>query len=177
LHFCVKKCCKVTKNLVICKKKVNFAPDFASFLYIIAKKDMKKLLTILSLLLLTVGLWAEVSPETLAKRAKRKNLVVKEWNTDATSRTKWLDHLTVYDSEGRKIEEIEYNIYGQVQRVVTKYNDESMVSEEVVYNSKNQPVRIRKYEYNENGTKAKQYNYLPNGKLYSTKVYEYHFAD
>ena len=138
---------------------------------------MKKLLTILSLLLLTVSLWAEVSPETLAKRAKRKNLVVKEWNTDATSRTKWLDHLTVYDSEGRKIEEIEYNIYGQVQRVVTKYNDESMVSEEVVYNSKNQPVRIRKYEYNENGTKAKQYNYLPNGKLYSTKVYEYHFAD
>ena len=138
---------------------------------------MKKLLTILSLLLLTVGLWAEVSPETLAKRAKRKNLVVKEWNTDATSRTKWLDHLTVYDSEGRKIEEIEYNIYGQVQRVVTKYNDESMVSEEVVYNSKNQPVRIRKYEYNENGTKAKQYNYLPNGKLYSTKVYEYNFAD
>ena len=138
---------------------------------------MKKLLTILSLLLLTVGLWAEVSPETLAKRAKRKNLVVKEWNTDATSRTKWLDHLTVYDSEGRKVEEIEYNIYGQVQRVVTKYNDESMVSEEVVYNSKNQPVRIRKYEYNENGTKAKQYNYLPNGKLYSTKVYEYNFAD
>lgn len=138
---------------------------------------MKKLLSILSLLLLTVGLWAEVSPETLAKRAKRKNLVVKEWNTDATSRTKWLDHLTVYDSEGRKIEEIEYNIYGQVQRVVTKYNDESMVSEEVVYNSKNQPVRIRKYEYNENGTKAKQYNYLPNGKLYSTKVYEYNFAD
>ncbi|MBR3646868.1 MAG: hypothetical protein IKN59_00565 [Paludibacteraceae bacterium] len=138
---------------------------------------MKKLLSILSLLLLTVSLWAEVSPETLAKRAKRKNLVVKEWNTDATSRTKWLDHLTVYDSEGRKIEEIEYNIYGQVQRVVTKYNDESMVSEEVVYNSKNQPVRIRKYEYNENGTKAKQYNYLPNGKLYSTKVYEYNFAD
>jgi len=138
---------------------------------------MKKFLSIITCAMIAIVVFAEVSPETLAKRAKRKNLVVKEWNTDATTRTKWLDHLTVYDSEGRKIEEIEYNLYGQTQRVVTKYNEESMVSEEVVYNEKNVPVRIRKYEYNENGTKAKQYNYLPNGKLYSTKIYEYNFAD
>ena len=138
---------------------------------------MKKILSIITCALIALVVFAEVSPETLAKRAKRKNLVVKEWNTDATTRTKWLDHLTVYDSEGRKIEEIEYNLYGQRERVVTKYNDESMVSEEVVYNEKNVPVRIRKYEYNENGTKSKQYNYLPNGKLFSTKVYEYNFSD
>ena len=140
-------------------------------------QNMKKFLSIITCAMIAIVVFAEVSPETLAKRAKRKNLVVKEWNTDATTRTKWLDHLTVYDSEGRKIEEIEYNLYGQTQRVVTKYNEESMVSEEVVYNEKNVPVRIRKYEYNENGTKAKQYNYLPNGKLYSTKIYEYNFAD
>lgn len=138
---------------------------------------MKKLVSIVVCALIGFVVWAEVSPETLAKRAKRKNMVMKEWNTDATTRTKWLDHMTVYDSEGRKIEEIEYTIYGQRTRVVTKYNEESMVSEEVVYNEKNQPVRIRKYEYNENGTKSKQYNYLPNGKLYSTKVYEYTFQD
>ena len=138
---------------------------------------MKKLVSIVVCALIGLVVWAEVSPETLAKRAKRKNMVMKEWNTDATTRTKWLDHMTVYDSEGRKIEEIEYTIYGQRTRVVTKYNEESMVSEEVVYNEKNQPVRIRKYEYNENGTKSKQYNYLPNGKLYSTKVYEYTFQD
>ena len=138
---------------------------------------MKKILSIITCAVIALVVFAEVSPETLAKRAKRKNLVVKEWNTDATTRTKWLDHLTVYDSEGRKIEEIEYNLYGQRERVVTKYNDESMVSEEVVYNEKNVPVRIRKYEYNENGTKSKQYNYLPNGKLFSTKVYEYNFSD
>ena len=143
----------------------------------INKENMKRILSVFTCALIALVVLAEVSPETLAKRAKRKNLVVKEWNTDATSRTKWLDHLTVYDSEGRKIEEIEYNLYGQRERDVTKYNDESLVSEEVVYNEKNVPVRIRKYEYNENGTKAKQYNYLPNGKLFSTKVYEYNFAD
>lgn len=120
---------------------------------------------------------AQVSPETLAKRAKRKNLTVKEWNTDATSRTKWLDHLTVYDNEGRKIEEIEYAVYGQVERVVTEYNEQGQVSREVVYNDKNKPIRIRKYEYNEDGTKHKQLNYLPNGKLYSVKVFEYNFSE
>ena len=46
---------------------------------------------------------------------------------------------------------------------------------EVEYNDKNKPYRIRKYEYNTNGTKAKQYNYLPNGKLESVKVFEYIF--
>lgn len=143
----------------------------------INRQKMKKVLSIITCALVALVVFAEVSPETLAKRAKRKNLIVKEWNTDATTRTKWLDHMTVYDSEGRKVEEIEYTLYGQKTRVVTKYNDESMVSEEVVYNEKNVPVRVRKYEYNENGSKAKQYNYLPNGKLYSTKIYEYNFAD
>ena len=95
---------------------------------------------------------ADVSPETLAKRAKRKNMTLKEWNTDAASRTKWLDHMTVYDAEGQ-------------------------VSREVEYDGKNRPVRIRKYEYNDNGTKRKQYNYLPNGKLYSVKVFEYTFSE
>ena len=95
---------------------------------------------------------ADVSPETLAKRAKRKNMTLKEWNTDAASRTKWLDHMTVYDAEG-------------------------LVSREVEYDGKNKPVRIRKYEYNDNGTKRKQYNYLPNGKLYSVKVFEYTFSE
>ena len=113
----------------------------------------------------------------MAKRAKRQNLTIKEWNTDAKAKTRWLDHVTVYDSLGRKVEETEYATYGQVQRVTTEYNEEGFVSREVVYNDKDKPVRIRKYEYNANGTKKKQYNYLPNGKLYSVKVFEYAFSD
>ncbi len=128
-------------------------------------------------LLVPLLAYADVSPETLAKRAKRKNLTIREWNTDAKAKTRWLDHITVYDSLGRKVEEIEYATYGQVQRVTIEYNDDGFVAREVVYNDKDKPIRIRKYEYNDNGTKKKQYNYLPNGKLYSVKVFEYAFSD
>lgn len=121
---------------------------------------------------------AQVSPETLAKRAKRKNLTVKEFNTDAKGKFEWLDHLTVYDDQGRKVEEIEYSTYGQVERVTIEYDEATgKVSSEVVYSDRNKPVRIRKYEYNPDGTKKKQYNYLPNGKLYSVKSFSYTFSD
>ena len=118
-----------------------------------------------------------LTPEQLAKREKRKNLTVKEWNTDHNTKTKWLDRVKVYDSEGRCIEEIEYATYGQKWRITTEYDDKTgRVKEEVEYNDQNKPVRICKYEWNKNGTKAKQYNYLPNGKLYSVKVFEYIFS-
>lgn len=121
--------------------------------------------------------FAQISPETIAKREKRKNLTVKEWNTDAKSKTRWMDHLTVYDDEGRKIEEIEFATYGQKERITIEYNADGKVSKEVVYDDRDKPVRIRKYEYNTDGTKKKQFNYLPNGKLYSIKVFEYIFSD
>ena len=119
----------------------------------------------------------EVSPETLAKRQKRKNLTVTEWNTDSKGRNRWMDHVTIYDEQGRKIEEIEYASYGQRERVVTTYGENGLVAKEIVYNDRNKPVRIRKYEYNADGTKKKQYNYLPNGKLYSIKEYNYKFEE
>ena len=119
-----------------------------------------------------------LTPEQLAKREKKKNLTVKEWNTDAHTKTRWLDHVKTYDNQGRCVEEIEYASYGQRKRVTYTYDDKTgKVLEEVEYNDRNKPVRIRKYEWNTNGTKAKQYNYLPNGKLYSIKVFEYIFAD
>ncbi len=119
-----------------------------------------------------------LTPEQLAKREKRKNLTVKEWNTDSKTKVRWLDHVKIYDSQGRCIEEIEYASYGQRSRVTSKYDDTTgKVIEEVEYNDRNRPVRIRKYEWNADGTKAKQYNYLPNGKLYSIKVFEYIFSD
>ncbi len=131
-----------------------------------------------SLLFASLSAQSLLTPEQLAKRERRKNLTVKEWNTDSKSKTRWLDHLKVYDSEGRCIEEIEYATYGQKSRVTYKYDDVTgKVAEEVEYNDRNRPIRIKKYEWNENGTKAKQYNYLPNGKLYSIKLYEYIFSD
>ena len=110
------------------------------------------------------------------KRAQRENLVVKEINTDAKGGRKWLDHYTVWDENGYKLEEIEYAVYGQRERVTFEYDYETgRCIRENVYDDKNKLYRIRKYEYHENGRKKIQYNYLPNGKLYSTKVYEYSY--
>ena len=143
---------------------------------------MKRFISILILSLfsfhLSLSAQSLLTPEQLAKRERHKNLTVKEWNTDDKTKTRWLDHVKVYDSEGRCIEEIEYATYGQKSRVTYKYDDVTgKVIEEVEYNDRNRPTRIKKYEWNENGTKAKQYNYLPNGKLFSVKVYEYIFSD
>ncbi len=141
-------------------------------------KSNQNYLLFLLFLFSATACFAQISPETIAKREKRKNLTVKEWNTDTKSKTRWMDHLTVYDDQGRKIEEIEFATYGQKERITFEYNSENgKIAKEVVYDDRNKPTRIRKYEYNEDGTKQKQYNYLPNGKLYSVKIFEYIFSD
>ena len=141
---------------------------------------MRKIIIVALCSLLFAPLAAQslLTPEKLAKREKRKNLPVKEWNTDSKTKTRWMDRLKVYDDQGRCVEEIEYATYGQKWRITSKYDDVTgKVIEEVEYNDRNRPVRIKKYEWNADGTKAKQYNYLPNGKLFSVKVYEYIFSD
>ena len=115
----------------------------------------------------------ELDAATLAKRAGRKNLTIKEWNTDAKSKTRWLDRVTTYDSEGRKIEQIEYASYGQKWRETYEYGEHGRVVREVEYDDRDKPKSIRKYEYNADGTKKKQYNYAPNGRLQTIKVFEY----
>lgn len=140
---------------------------------------MKRFLLLIVALFAVQGVMSQaLSPETLAKRAKRKNLTVKEWNTDSSKKSRWLDHLTVYDEAGRKIEEIEYNQFGQIRRETCEYDPVTeKVIKEVIYDDRNKVERIRKYEYNSDGTKHKQYNYLPSGKLYSIKVFEYIFDE
>jgi hypothetical protein len=109
------------------------------------------------------------------KREMRKNLVVKEMNTDAKGKRQWMDHETTWNEFGFKTEEIEYAVYGQKERVEFKYNTEGQCIQEKVYNDKNKLYRIRKYEYNEAGRKKIQYNYNPDGKLFSTKIFEYSY--
>jgi len=112
---------------------------------------------------------------TAEKRERNRNQVVKEWNTDAKGKRKWMDHLTVWDERGLKIEEIEYAVYGQKERITYEYDAEEKCIRENVYNDKNKLYRIRKYEYNEDGRKKVQYNYNPDGKLYSTKIFDYSY--
>ncbi|MBS7291637.1 MAG: hypothetical protein MSH61_06275 [Bacteroidales bacterium] len=140
---------------------------------------MHKLIAILATFVFSFAMLGaqELDPATLAKRDARRNLTVKQWNTDAKTKTRWLDRVTTYDHEGRKIEEIEYASYGQKWRQTYEYGANGRVVKEVEYDDRNKPVYIRKYEWNEDGTKKKQYNYAPNGKLLTIKVFEYIFTD
>ena len=107
------------------------------------------------------------------KREVRRNLTLKEWNMDARGKRKWLDREATWNADGYKIEDIEYAVYGQKERITYEYNDQNQCIRENVYNDKNKLIRIRKIEYQEDGRKKIQYNYNPDGKLYSTKVFEY----
>ena len=139
---------------------------------------MKRLVILLALVALSFGAFAQaVSDATIAKRENRKGMVLKEWNTPAGDKRAFLDRKTTYDEYGRKIEEIEYASYGQKWRVVSEYPANSditaKVTREIEYNDRDKVVRIRKYEYDEDGAKVKQLNYYPNGKLESVKTFEY----
>lgn len=132
----------------------------------------KHILTLLALCLLGSTLWAQTA--NTGKRERKKNLVVKEWNLRAGGKTPYLDNVVTYDDQGRKIEEIEYASYGQKKRVTYEYEGTSTkCKRQVEYDDKNHVSRIKVFEYNDDGTRKKQYNYRPNGKLESTKDFEY----
>ena len=102
----------------------------------------------------------------------KKNLVVKEWNTDARGAGKRLDHITTYNADGKKIEEIEYTATGQKWRKRYEYNGTRCIKE-LVYNERNRLVTIKKYEYDNLGRKKTQYNYDAKGTLLTIKTFEY----
>lgn len=134
---------------------------------------MKKLL--FGLLALVV-MCSTLAAQTTTKKERKKNLIIKEWNLKAGSKTPYLDNVVTYDEAGRKIEEIEYASYGQKKRTVYEYEGTSTrCARQVEYDDKNHVQRIKKFEYNSDGTRAKQYNYKPNGKLESTKTFEYSY--
>ncbi|MCR5003234.1 MAG: hypothetical protein K5984_02600 [Bacteroidales bacterium] len=141
------------------------------------KKKIVMAWLILTGLFVSVSAFAQLDAATLAKRQARKNLVIKEWNTDAKTNTKWLDHVTTYNDKGEKLEEIEYNQYGQTWRETYEYGENGKIVKNVHYDAKNKVTNIYKYEYNSDNTKKKKYNYLPNGKLYTVKVYEYDLTE
>lgn len=110
-----------------------------------------------------------------AKRMIRKNLVIKEYKTDGKGKDRTLEHETRYNEKGYKVEEIEYATYGVKERKTFEYDQNDRCIKEVSYDDRDKVTRVQKIEYNENGTKKAHYNYLPNGRLYSSKQYEYSY--
>ena len=132
---------------------------------------MKKLLTLIVFalaLVLPAGAQNSATP-----KINKKNLVIKEWNTEPRSGKKVLDHVTTYNPDGKKIEEIEYGSDGQKWRKRFEYGADGKVSRESVYDERNRLQTVKKFEYNEFGRKKTQYSYNAKGKLLSIKVFEY----
>lgn len=130
---------------------------------------MKRILTLAAALLLALPLLQAQEVQKINK----KNLVIKEWNTDARTNARVLDHVTTYSSEGKKIEEIEYSGSRQKWRKRYEYGADGKVSRELIYNEYNKLEAVKKYTYNEFGRKHTQYNYDGRGKLQTIKVFEY----
>ena len=133
---------------------------------------MKRLILIAAAMLLVLpGTFAQ--EQEAAPRINKKNLVIKEWNTDARSNHRVLDHQTIFNADGRKVEETEYNSEGQKWRKRYEYGENGKVSRELVYNDRNRLYSVKKFEYNEFGRKKTQYTYDAKGRLKTIKVFEY----
>lgn len=129
---------------------------------------MKKMILAVALLGLSLPLWSQD-----AQQLDKKNLVIKEWNTDPKGGHKTLDHVTTYSPSGNKVEEIEYDSMGQKWRKRFERDAMGKVVTEFVYDNRNRLQTYKKFEYNEFGRKKVQYTYNAKGKLLSIKNYEY----
>lgn len=115
----------------------------------------------------------QIATSTKKQKMNKKNLVVKEWNTNVQTNVRVLDHVTTYNADGQKIEEIEYNLEGQKWRERYEYDTNGFKTKELLYDSLNKLVSVKKFEYNEFGKKKVTYTYNAKGSLVSVKNYEY----
>ncbi|MCQ2192717.1 MAG: hypothetical protein MJZ23_07675 [Paludibacteraceae bacterium] len=102
----------------------------------------------------------------------KKVTEVKEWVVNSGKKS--LDHVSKYDKDGNKIEEIEYDKAGDKKsRTTYKYNANGKCVEEQHFDKFNKLEKTVKIEYNTAGKKSSSKTYLPNGKLKNEHVYEY----
>lgn len=130
---------------------------------------MKRVVLTLASALLLLGAAGAQEPQKMNK----KNLVIKEWNTDPKGGSKVLDHVTTYNPDGKKIEETEYSGSSQKWRKRFEYAADGKLSKEYVYDERNRLQTYKTFEFNEFGKKKVQYTYNAKGKLLSVKHYEY----
>jgi len=132
---------------------------------------MKRLLMIVCSGLLVATSALAQTQET--PKLNKKNLVIKEWNTDPNGGNKAIDHMTTYNPDGKKIDEVEYNSDGQKWRKRYEYGPDNKVSKEYVYDHRNRLQTYKTFEYNEFGRKKVQLTYNAKGRLIAIKNYEY----
>lgn len=139
---------------------------------------MKRIVILIFALLMIPALRVSAQAGDGVSKINKKNLVVKEWNTNAKGLAGTLDHMTTYSPEGKKLEEIEYDSAGkQKWRKRYEWGENGKMARESVYNERNRLVNVKKFEFNEFGKKKVQYTYDAKGKLISTKLFEYITTD
>lgn len=129
-----------------------------------------KIFIIILFLLCGYSLQAQV------RKTDKSNLTVREWNIDAGTNQKILDHLTVYNENGKKVEEAEYDRKGRKWLKKFEYSTDGRLLRVLIYDASNKLDNIRKFEFNEAGRKTTEYVYDAKGKLKRCKVYEYSVA-
>ena len=127
---------------------------------------MKRILPIIIALLLPVVVMAQ-------SRNGKENLIIKERNVETSSGVKILDHLTIYNSLGLKVEEAEYGKDGVKWRKKFEYSPDGSLARVLVYDSSGKLDNIRKFEYTPTGRKHKEFIYNAKGKMSRYKIYEY----
>ncbi len=131
---------------------------------------MKKIMILAMMMLFLPGA-VLLAQET--QKPSKSNMTVKEWKVDAATNQKVLDHVTIYNEFGKKVEEIEYDGGGQKWRKRYEHGPNGKVERELVYNKANKLDNIRKYEYDELGRRKTEYIYDAKGRLKRYKMYEY----
>ena len=126
-----------------------------------------------TLLLLAAGISASAQDSATTQKIDKRNLVIKEWNTDVRSSARVLDHVTTYSADGKKLEEIEYGSSGQKWRKRFTYNEAGKCVQEDIYDERNRLNSIKKFEYNEFGRKKTQTTLNAKGKVVAVKHFEY----
>lgn len=127
---------------------------------------MKRILPIIIALLLPFVVMAQ-------NRNGKENLIIKEWNVETSSGVKILDHLTIYNSLGLKVEDAEYGKDGVKWRKKFEYSPDGVLTRILVYDSSGKLDNIRKFEYTPTGRKHKEFIYNAKGKMSRYKIYEY----
>jgi len=129
---------------------------------------------ILAMALFFVGFTGAAAQEAQQRQVlDKRDLITREWNTDVGTNVKFLDHETIFNSDGRKIQETEYSKLGKVWTKKYEYGPDGMMTKELTYNDKGRLDNIQKFEYNEFGKKKTVYTYDAKGKLVKIKVIEY----
>jgi len=135
------------------------------------------MVALILILLISGSIDCAAQSPTDQKVLDKRDLVTREWNTDVGSNFRFLDHETVFNSEGRKIRETEYDKFGKVWTKKYEYGPDGRVSRELTYNGKDRLDSIQKFEYNEYGKKKAVYTYDARGKLVKIKNFEYKYRE